>query len=97
MGGADRIGGDFGQAIAADLALFDQAGEGADDFLQRAGVFAAVDVEQVHMVAAEAFQGLLQFGAEVGFGVVDPPLGVGDEAGLGGEGDLRLAAGEPFA
>ena len=56
MGAAQRGWRDLGQAVAADLAFLDEAGEGFRDLFDRTILFAAMNVIKVDMVCVQPLQ-----------------------------------------
>jgi hypothetical protein len=79
----------------ADLALGDELGQCADSVLDRGVGVDAVLLVQVDVAGAEAPQGTVDRGADVGRAAVEDPgaaAGVGDHAELGCHHDLVAAA-----
>jgi hypothetical protein len=95
VGAADRLDPCLGQADAADLALGDQFGEGADGVLDGCVGVDAVLVVQIDVVRAEPFEGAFECGADVRRAAVKhagAAAGVRDQAELGRQYDLGAAA-----
>jgi hypothetical protein len=95
VGAADRVGRSFGQADVQDLALVEQIDQRGDGVLDGGVRVDPVLVVEVDPVGAQARQGALDGGADVGRAAVDvagSATGVGHEAELGGDDDLVAPA-----
>lgn len=79
-----RVGADFGQAVAQDFAFLDKPLHGASKILGRDLRIVAVGVEEGDVVGSEAFQRAFEFGPQMFGPVVDAAGGVVGEGGLGG-------------
>ena len=83
VGAAHRLGGHFGEADPADLALAHQISERADGFLDRHREIAAVEIIEVDVVGLEQLQRGFERAPDRFRLAVNPPrLAVDDDAGL---------------
>ena len=86
-GAAQGVGRDLGQADAADLALLLHLHQRAHCILDRDILLAAMQVENLHIVDPETLERGLQRLAQIGGRVVEAAFRLGDDAGLGGDGE----------
>jgi hypothetical protein len=96
-GALQRRGRYLGKADAADLALFLETHQGPHHVLDGHVLVAAMDVEQLDMVAAETPQRTFERLAKIVRPVVEVPVRARDDARLGGHGEAVRATADELA